>query len=297
MSSPRLFVVIPVHNRKDITRSCLQHVSSQSVKEFSTVVVDDGSTDGTDEMVSIEFPDVVLLRGDGQLWWAGAMNLGVQYCLAQGASHILSLNDDTEPSPGFIERMLAASKAAPSSLIGAFAVDAHSRRPVFGGEIIDWRWAKYRPLLSELTEQDQKGLHEVTHAPGRGLLIPAEVFATVGLFDSRHFPQTIADYDLSHRALKSGYKIYCDYDNPLPVFPNASGDRELRRNKSIGNYRRHLFGLKGGGNLKGFAIYAWRNCPKRWLLPFLVCGFCRRILGYLRDWAVEWRQGCRQAGT
>ena len=83
------------------------------------------------------------------------------------------------------------------------------------------------------------------------------------------------------------YKVFCNYDAKLLIYPDASGDAELRRRKSLKNYYYHLFGIKGGGNLGKFALYAYRNCPRKYLVSFLIVGLFRRAFGYVVDWAVE----------
>src|SRR3972149_4198119 len=73
----------------------------------------------------------------------------------------------------------------------------------------------------------------------------------------------------------------------LLIYPDASGDAQLRNKKSIRNYYYHLFGIKGGGNLKRFMLYAFRNCPRKYLVPYLTIGILRRVSGYLLDWFLE----------
>ncbi|MBL7068836.1 MAG: glycosyltransferase family 2 protein [Candidatus Omnitrophica bacterium] len=282
-----IYIIIPVHNRKKYTYDCLLSLKKQALKDFKTVVVDDGSTDGTGEMIKREFPETILLHGDGNLWWTKATNLGVKYALDHNADYIMTLNDDTIAGNDFIEKMLFWAKREPLALLGAFALDVNTKRPVYGGEIIDWKRAGSTDLLDILKPEEQRGLHKITHFSGRGLLIPVKVFRKIGLFDARHFPQTIADYDFTHRAVKAGYKIFCNYDAKLFFYPGASGDVQLRRDKNLKNYFNHLFGIKGGGNLKRFVLYAFRNCPKRYLASFLIIGLLRRIGGYLADWFVE----------
>ena len=70
-NSKSLFIVIPVHNRKHFTRDCLLSLRKQTFQNFTIIVIDDGSSDGTGEMIQKEFPEVVLLHGDGNLWWTG----------------------------------------------------------------------------------------------------------------------------------------------------------------------------------------------------------------------------------
>ncbi len=73
----------------------------------------------------------------------------------------------------------------------------------------------YQPLLDKLPKDQQKGLHKVTHFPGRGLWIPRKVFDVLGLFDEKKFPHYYADYDFTHSAVRAGFEIYCNYDARL----------------------------------------------------------------------------------
>jgi GT2 family glycosyltransferase len=59
-----IHIVIPVHNRKNFTRDCLISLRDQTI-EHKTIIVDDGSSDGTREMLQVEFPEIVVIEGDG----------------------------------------------------------------------------------------------------------------------------------------------------------------------------------------------------------------------------------------
>ena len=170
-----LFIVIPVYNRREFTRKCLLSLQKQTFNGFTTVVVDDGSSDGTPQMIVTEFPEVVVLRGNGSLWWAGATNLGIQYALEHGARYIITLNDDTFTEPNFVSSMLYWSQRNPRALLGALAVDFDTRKTGYVGESINWVTACYRPASDLERATAMNGLQEVTVFSGRGLLIPAEV--------------------------------------------------------------------------------------------------------------------------
>jgi glycosyltransferase involved in cell wall biosynthesis len=286
-SSHDLWIVIPVHDRRILTRACLDALKHQSVQGFRIIVVDDGSTDGTGDMVEQEFTDVLLLRGDGNLWWSGATNLGVKRAIASGATHVMTLNDDILVGVDFVKKMLENSRTHPSALLGAAAVDALSGQLIYGGERVVWWCAGYKNVLAQLSPQDRNGLHEVTHFPGRGLLIPAEVFEKIGLFDEKHFPHYIADFDFTHRALRHGFKIYCTYDAVVRISPEAIGSLVHRREKGLKRYYTHLFGIKGGGNLWRFLLYGLKNCPVLFLPSFLLVGVARRLMGYPIEWILE----------
>ena len=275
-----IHIVIPVHNRIEFTRQCLLSLRNQTFKDFSVVVIDDGSTDGTEKMLKNEFPEVYVIKGDGNLWWTKATNLGVKYALENAADYILTLNNDTIANEDFLEKMIYWAEKTPNALLGAFALDADTKKPVYGGEIINWKWANSKFLLDVLPKEQWHGLHEVTHFPGRGLLIPVEVFKRIGLYDEKHFPHYAADYDFTHSAIRAGFKVYCNYDAKLFIYPDISGAEENRKKKSLVNYYNHLFGIKGGANIFYFTRYTIINCPPKYIPFFLIRGYIQRIFGY-----------------
>jgi GT2 family glycosyltransferase len=283
----RIFVIIPVHNRKHYTRACLRSLSQQTFRDFEIIVIDDGSKDGTDEMIESEFPKVVLLRGDGNLWWTRSINMGVEYALAQAVDYIVTLNDDIVLKDNFMEKMIRRAKEHPQSLLGGVEVDSITKTPTYGGKIIDWKLATNKSVLDGLTPDKWHGLHEVNHLPGRELLIPAEVFRKIGLFDAKNFPQTVADFDFTYRAYKAGYRIFCNYDATVETYPDSRGGLEFIQHKSLKNYCTHLFGIKGKANLYSFIRFALKNCPKQFLVTYVLIGVSRRIFGYLIAWIQE----------
>jgi GT2 family glycosyltransferase len=273
-------IVIPVHNRKKFTRDCLCSLMNQTQRADRIIVVDDGSTDGTKEMLCREFPDVIILHGDGNLFWTAAINLGIKYALNSGSVFILTMNNDTVASPDFVEKMLSGAKDQPQSLLGALDIDALSGKPYYGGEIFNWKSSRSEFLLDTLKKEEQRGLHEVSLFPARGLLIPRIVFDKVGLFEEKRLPHYMADYDFTLMAKRNGFKIYCNYEAKLYTYPEEGGDHKIRKLKTLRNYFRHLFDIKGGGNLVNFTVYTLRNCPGQDIFLALITGYIRRIGGF-----------------
>ncbi len=275
-----LYIVIPVFNRKEFTKECLLSLQQQSRKDFKTIIVDDGSTDGTAEMLADEFPEVLVMKGHGDLWWTASINMGIREALRLGADRVMTLNNDTLAPTQWIEKMMKASEELPSALIGALNVENGSGKIHYGGEKINWNVYTNTKLIDELPTDQLQGLHLVTHFPGRGLIIPKEVFDKVGLFDQESLPHYYADYEFTYRANAAGFKIYCNYDAPLLTYPEASGDQTLRKRKTFSAYWDHLFGIRGGGNLRNFTRFTLRHCPKKYLPRYIVEGYSRRLLGY-----------------
>jgi GT2 family glycosyltransferase len=282
-----IYIVTPVFNRKLFTRNYLIALQRQTCKDFKVIIVDDDSSDGTSDMIREEFSNIILLKEKGDLWWAEATNIGVKYALNHGASYIMTLNDDTIPLQDYMEQMVAWSKKEPLALLGALAIDISTNKPIYGGEFLNWKTAKFENILTKIKTTEINGLKEVNNFPGRGLLIPKKVFEDIGFYDSKNFPQTVADLDFTCRAHKAGYKIYCNYDAKIKIYPEESGGVLLRKNKSWKNYYLHLFSMRGGGNLKWFTVFAFKNAPKRYRVQYWIQGMTRRIGGYMFEWLKE----------
>lgn len=275
-----LCIVIPVYNRKNFTKDCLGALMNQTLRADCIIVVDDGSTDGTAEMLHLEYPNVVVLQGDGNLFWTAAINMGIKLSLQMGADYVMTLNNDTVARENFVEKMMEQSRQHPEALLGALDLDFNTKKPYYGGEIFNWRNGKSKYLLNILKSEEQKGLHEVSLFPGRGLLIPKIVFEKVGLFAEKELPHYMADYDFTLLARKNGFKIYCNYDAVLYTYPEEGGDHKIRTKKTLKNYFNHLFGIRGGGNLRNFTVYTLRNCPSKDIITALLLGYLRRLGGF-----------------
>jgi GT2 family glycosyltransferase len=275
-----LYIVIPVFNRKEFTRACLLSLRQQTDLAFRVVVVDDGSTDGTGQMLRQEFAEVLVEEGDGNLFWTAGVNQGIRRALAEGATQVMTLNNDVLTAPDFVAQMQAVAARHPTAVLGALELDASTGRPVYGGETLDWRTNTRRDLLATLPPEQQQGLHSVTYLPGRGLLIPRLVLETIGLFDEKRLPHYLADYDYTSVARRHGFPVYCNYDARLSTYPEESGQEITRRQRSLRGYYQHLFGIRGGGNLRNFTHFSLKNCPRPYLPYFLLNGYARRLVGY-----------------
>ena len=277
---PMLHIVIPVFNRKHFTRECLLSLRQQTEPDFRTIVVDDGSTDGTEQMLAAEFPEVEVVRGDGNLFWTAGVNLGIRRALALGATHVMTLNNDVVTDPSFVAQMLAAAARNPLAVLGALELDAATGEPIYGGERLDFRTNTSRDLLKELPADQRHDLHPVTYLPGRGLLIPKTVIDKIGLFDEKRLPHYLADFDYTSVARRAGFPVFINYKAQLSTYPEESGQTLTRKHRSVQGYYQHLFGIRGGGNMVNFTHFALKNCPPLYLPYFLLNGYARRLVGY-----------------
>ncbi|WP_080240502.1 glycosyltransferase family 2 protein [Spirosoma rigui] len=233
-------IVIPVHNRLHYTRQCLACLSVQTYRNFRIIVVDDGSTDGTDIMISQEFPEVIVMKGDGNLWWTEATNWGVRYALERHKpgqlGFVLTLNDDTRVEPDYLQSMLDAYQEHRPCLVGSVSIDSDEPNKLeYAGTSMELYTASGRHLAADYHYDYQelvrkRSFVESHSLPGRGTLIPIELFAIIGLFDSKRYAHYMADIEFSVRARKAGYKLIVSVKSRVYEYVKATGiqvEREI----------------------------------------------------------------------
>lgn len=197
-----VYIIIPVHNRQEITFTCLNQLKELGyLQKYQIVVVDDGSTDGTPELVARHFPEVQILFGDGNLWWTGAVVKGMQYAHSQGAEYLIWLNDDTLPSSGTIPLMLDDCFHHPNHIISAQCYSSSNlQHPTYGGH------KKYL-LSSKLVFTPPDKVAEVDFLSGNLVCFPRSVIDTIGYPPCQNLPHCLADIAYTWQAKIAGYKL------------------------------------------------------------------------------------------
>lgn len=279
-----IWIVIPLHNREELTKLCLESLRWQSCQKFKVLVFDDGSTDGTATMIEREYPEVVLLRGDGNYWWARSMNKGIQYALNNGAEYIVSLNNDTELSNNYIKAFIAGLEKYPNTLQGSLVYSKRTKKLIYDGLIRNWRKAKSERISDLYEEGNLPDFIEVTYLPGRGTLIPARVFNDIGFYDAENFPQCAADYDFSMRAAIAGYMLKVNTKAILYSLSEVSGSISFKDPYSLKNLFGYLTNIKSNCNMKVVFKFYCRHCPKKYLVYHLAKFYSLNIGSYIKGW-------------
>jgi glycosyltransferase involved in cell wall biosynthesis len=134
------------------------------------VVVDDGSTDGTTEWIAKHFPETVVLHGDGQLWFGGSVQAGLDYILQRMPlpSHVLILNNDSFMRPGSVDEMLVASQGH------AVVAAAYWTEDLSQPDTAGFRWNSVGILEDVRHHADW----QTAHAAGARRFLPVDAVAT-----------------------------------------------------------------------------------------------------------------------
>ncbi len=190
-------VLLTVYNRKDKTIRCLNHFYNQNdIDKYSLSVflVDDGSTDGTAEEIAKLFPQVNLIKGDGNLFWNRGMYKAWEVAAKDKEyDFYLWLNDDTNIADDCIERLLHLSYANKNSsiIIGSTCATGNPEKITYGG----WKNGK---LLTDLSKPNK-----CETMNGNIVLIPKSVYEVLGMNDPT-FRHSLGDTDYGLRANEHG---------------------------------------------------------------------------------------------
>ncbi len=205
-----LSVIIPTYNRKDMLKECLDSLFNQTYPEdkYEIIVVDDGSTDGTEDLVKNlqkSYSNLVYLKQQNQ-GPAAARNLGAQH--AKADIFVFTDSDCVMP-PDFLNNVVSCFKRNPeiSACVG-YEVSVFKNKPFEG-------LSEYFKLQYKKKKREEKVFYTFTPIAllnSNRCAIKKDIFLDIGGFDTRFKWSAGEDVDLGYRLLKRSYKI-CFTDN------------------------------------------------------------------------------------
>lgn len=221
MTAPRLSIIIVSFNTRDLLAACLASIRGAAIAApFETIVVDNGSRDGSPDMVRRDFPEVRLLEAGENLGFGAANNRGIQISTGEV---LLFLNSDTELRPQSLEPLLARLQERPQvGIVGPteegpngipypticpdpdlwylFLTHTGLRRRLFRTAWIN----PYRQIWEEAVSTRQPVA--VGWVSGASLAVRRTVLDQVGHFDEGYF-MYMEEADLCRRARGAGWTV------------------------------------------------------------------------------------------
>lgn len=203
---PRVTVVIPNWNGEHFLKTCLTSLTKQRFEAFETIVVDNGSTDGSLGFVERNFPGVRVIALPENRGFAAAANAGIA---ASETELVVLLNNDTEQDPGWLAALVRAADAHPEAgLFASKLVDFHDRRFLDGaGDALRLSGLPYRLGHGERDHRRFAAPDHVFGACAAAAMYRRPMLDEIGLFDEDFFSYR-EDGDLSFRAQLAGYRCF-----------------------------------------------------------------------------------------
>jgi GT2 family glycosyltransferase len=205
-------IIIPHFNGKIILKSCLKSLLKNSFKEYEIIVVDNGSTDGSQELIRKEFSTVILVENDMNKGYAGGCNEGISHTKGK---YIIFLNNDVEVAENFLEEMYKAINSDDKIGFVQPKMLSMQKKTCFdysggaGGEIDIFGFPFARGRVFIELEEDKSQYDDMTNeifwASGTAVLIRKSLLDILGSFDEDFFAH-MEEIDLNWRAKLIGFK-------------------------------------------------------------------------------------------
>ncbi len=210
--SPSVLVVLVTRDAVGWLRGCLESLAAQTHARLGVVAVDNGSTDGTLELVRQALGDARVVALGENRGVAGALTVATELPPAQAADYLLLVHDDAALAPDAVERLLE----------GAEGIKGVERVGIVGPKIVDWDEPRilrevgrstdrfghpYTPLQDgELDQGQYDRVLEVLFVSSAVMLVSREAWQRTGPFDER-FAGHHDDLDFCWRARLAGFRV------------------------------------------------------------------------------------------
>jgi GT2 family glycosyltransferase len=196
-------------NKPEETIACLHSLSQQSYPHLNLLVVDNGSNDDSVLRIQQAFPCIELVTNERNLGFAGGVNSGLRYALAQDFQFIFLINNDTVLDPACLSQLVEeAISSTDVGLVTAkiYYADEPERIWSVGGQFHPWTLEVVSKGDNELDVGQWETARDIDFAPLCGVLIRRELLDRVGPLDDRYFFY-YEDMDFCRRVHLAGYRL------------------------------------------------------------------------------------------
>jgi GT2 family glycosyltransferase len=208
--------------------------------------------------------DLTVLKGSGNLWWAGSLQKGYEWLMANSVKdndHILIINNDTEFDENFLARGIEYINSNPGVMIQAIAYPLTQPSLRMGAVYIDWKNFIFHP--ADINE-------DFNCLSTRGLFIRYSHFRRVNGFRPRLLRHYASDYEFTIRGARRGIKMAIDEGVRLQVDESTTGIRSIDYGLKFPAFWRSIFSRRSVFNPLMWTMFIILASPWRWKLKNLI---------------------------
>ena len=221
---PFVSIIIPVFNHSNYTFNCLNSLQSIKSVKYEVIVVDDASTDDTQEILG-KISGIRIVTNTNNLGFIRSCNRGASE--ARGEL-ICFLNNDTKVLPNWLESLLTVINNDPHvGAVGSKLIYPDGRLQEAGG--IMWKDASGCNFgrFNDPNKPEYNYLREVDYCSGASLLVQKELFKSIGGFSEEFLPAYYEDTDLCFTIRKLGYKVIYQPKSQVIHFEGISSGTDI----------------------------------------------------------------------
>lgn len=234
LNDPLVVALILNTNRRQDTLECLDSLLSNNYSALEVIVLDNASTDGSQEAIHSRFPSVRIEKLTENRGYTGNNNVGIQLGLKIQARWIFILNEDTVLSGNCLQELVQAGETDPCiGMVGPLVY--HQDEPEIiqsAGAVMDKNWQSQHIGMNERDCGQYNQMRSVDWISGCAILVRADVFRQIGDLDERFFYYN-EETDLCYRARQKGWKLVV---NPNARLWHKGVNRNYNPNPSVTYY-------------------------------------------------------------
>ena len=201
----KIAIIIPNWDGVTDLPACLDSLKHQTLKA-EIVVVENGSTDGSRELLAEKYPKVTVLPQPKNLGFAGGVNVGIQYAIGKHYDFVALFNNDAVAEKDWLEKLVGGMQLPETGITTCtFATIDKQHIDSTGDMYTAWGLPYPRGRGEPLGAQYDR-VTEIFGASGGASLYRISMLKEIGLFDEDFFCY-YEDVDLSFRAQLAGWKV------------------------------------------------------------------------------------------
>jgi GT2 family glycosyltransferase len=206
-----VYIIVLNWNGWRDTVECVKSCGKLTYPHFRILIVDNGSTDGSDAALRELFSDVEFLQTGANLGFAGGNNAGIRYALEKGAEYVWLINNDTIVAPDALSALVCVARCnLRAGMVGSKIVYHDNPRLIwYAGAGLDPQspWRMHHRGLREEDVGQYDSLEETGFVTGCSLLASRDMITGIGLMDEAYFLY-FEDSDWSVKARMEGWRLY-----------------------------------------------------------------------------------------
>lgn len=254
----KVYILLPVFNRRDITEKFIHCLKAQSFHNYYLVLIDDGSTDGTSEMVESLIQPITVIRGKGDWWCFGSFQQGIDWLkqsVVDGNDIVLMINDDVTFENNFLETAVHLLNFMPSTLLLAECLSEQTGEFLASGVNANLKTLKFNPAKSQ---------DEINCLSTRGLFMRWQDLLKVGNFYPHLLPHYTGDYEFTMRAHRKGLRLRTEPNLRLWLNEDTTGYQDYS-DLSFAEFLRKFFSKKSMFSPIYWTPFIILTCPNIWI--------------------------------
>lgn len=209
-SFPKVFVLVLSFNGKRWLEDCLPSVVAMDYPNFETVVIDNGSSDGTQEFLTKNFSRIHNVYLKDNVGYARGFNAGLEYAALKGAEYFMVMNNDTVIDSHALTALVETAQDHPEAGFVVGKVYLYDRPDVFqsvGKKFDPIQWSGDHIGYNEKDQGQYEDIAERAFTDDVYMLVTRKVYDNIGGYDPQFYLQA-EEFDWQARAKKNGFKCF-----------------------------------------------------------------------------------------